>query len=182
MNLHTKSDDFESTLMSEQMAESVSVSLVKLLRGEDHPELLCGLLPEGAIERLEEELCVRIQVAICKAGLPLVFAQKGSEIAAGVMGRSSIGKAVARKIVSLVTKPMARELEEYIIDDGHEIILSLMDQELRRIADSPVNELSNIFTEDDEALKTLVKILYLKFMNIFAGVIAGSLYQGTPYP
>ena len=175
MNHDINAEDLESTLTSEQMADSVSDSLVKLLRGQDHPELLCGFLPEGAVGRLEEELCVRIQVAICKAGLPLVFAQKGSEIAAGVIGRSSFGKVIARKIVCIVTKPMARDLEDYIIDDGHEIILNLMDQELQRIANSPVNELSTILTENDEELKELVKILYQKFMNIFAGAIVEHL-------
>ena len=157
------------------MAESVSESVVKMLRGDDHPELLCGFLPDGAISRLEEELCVRIQVAICKAGLPLVFAKKGSEIASGVIGKSSFGKAIARKIVGIVTKPMARDLEEYIIDDGHEIILGLMDQELQRIANSPINELSNILTENDEELKELVKILYQKFMNTFAAAIVENI-------
>ena len=177
MSNNINAHDLASALTSELMAESVSNSVVSLLRGDDHPELLCGFLPEGAVERLEEELCVRIQVAICKAGLPLVFAQKGSDIAAGVIGGSSFGKAVARKVVGIVTKPMARDLEEYIIDDGHEIILSLMDQELRRIANSPVKELSGILTEDDGELKELVKILYLKFMGIFAGAIVESLNQ-----
>ena len=170
-------NDLGAALLSEQMAESVSDSVVRLLRGEEHPELLCGLLPEGAVARLEEELCVRIQVAICKAGLPMVFAQKGSDIAAGVIGGSSFGKAIARKVVGIVTKPMARDLEEYIIDDGHEIILSLMDQELQRIANSPVNELSTILTENDEELKEMVKILYQKFMSIFSGAILEQFRQ-----
>ena len=177
MSFQINSDDLVSALMSEQMAESVSDSLVELLRGEEPPEVLCHILPEGAIDRLEEELCVRIQVAICKAGLPLVFAQKGSDIAAGVIGGSSFGKAIARKVVGIVTKPMARDLEEYIIDDGHEIILTLMDQELRRIANSPIKELTEIFTENDEEFKEMVKILYQKFMNIFASAIVEQFKQ-----
>jgi len=172
-------DEFQNILLSEQMAEAVADSLVELLRGDDLPEELCGFLPEGAVSRLEEELCVRIQVAICKAGLPMVFAQKGGEIAAGAMTNSAIGKAVARKIVGIVTKPMARDLEEYIIDDGHDIILGLMDKELQYIANSPVSELSNIFTTDDSELKALIKLLYLMFMKNYARPIAEKICSGA---
>ena len=172
-------NDLEQILLSEQMADAVADCLVDLLRSDELPEQLCGFLPEGSVNRLEEELCVRIQVAICKAGLPTVFAKKGGEIAAGAMTNSAIGKAVARKVVGIVTKPMARDLEEYIIDDGHEIILGLMDKELQHIANSPVRELSSIFTTDDNELKALIKLLYLMFMKNYAHKIAGYMKESV---
>ncbi|MCL1828898.1 MAG: hypothetical protein FWG32_05315 [Oscillospiraceae bacterium] len=172
MSFLISTDDLERALKSEILSDAVAGIVINLLRSEKEPEQFCNLLPDGTIDRLEEELCIRIQVAICKFGLPLVFTQKGGEIAGSVLAKSAIGKAIAGKAINLVSKPMARELEEYIIDDGHDIILKLMDHELRRIAGRPINELSDVILSDDEDLKCLVKSLWAKFTDKNAHMIA----------
>ena len=175
MSIVFNSGQLEMVLKSDSLSDAVAVNVIKLLRGAEPPEQLCVFMPEGAIGRLEKELCMRIQVAICEAGLPMIFAKIGGEIAIDAMTQSVFGKAIARKAASLVHKPMARELENYIITDAHHVILELIDHELRRISNSPVKELSDLITQDDEEFRDLVKMLCGKFMNNNAQMIAESV-------
>ena len=158
-------DDLELVFTSDYLSDALAENAVKFLRGDMRPEQLCEHLPAGAMERAETELCVRIQTAICKYGLPLLFAQKGGEMAAALLGGSTIGKAVAGGTADAITQPLAREIEEFIINEGYDLIIGLLDEELRRMADTPVNKLSAMITGDDDELKAAVKAVYLKFMS-----------------
>ncbi|MCL1828316.1 MAG: DUF445 family protein [Oscillospiraceae bacterium] len=158
-------DDLELVFTSDYLSDAVAENVVKFLRSDMRPELLCENLPEGTIERAETELCVRIQTAICKYGLPLVFAQKGGEMVTSIMGGSTFSKAVAGGTADAITKPLAKEIEEFIINEGFELIIGLLDTELRRLADTPVSDLSKMISADDEELKAAVKSGYLKFMS-----------------
>ena len=153
-------DDLE-IVFTDGIADAVAERTALLLRSDARLSGLQDALPPEAAEKLESELCIRIQAAICTAGLPEKFAEQGAE-----MLRDRLGSGVAgQRISDAVTAPMAKEIEDFVIEHGREFLLPLLRQEAERIAGQPVGDITAlIYGEDDAALRAALKSLYLRFM------------------
>ena len=171
-------DDLEKIFTSDYFSSAVADSVTGLLTSGAPLGSAAGALPEGAVERAEEELCVRIQAAVCTSGLPRVLADKGRALAAQLMSSSGAGRAVISGLTDSLAEPMAREIEEYVINEGRSIILPLIKRELTRLADEPVSSLTALAEPDPERLHEAVRELYLKFMRRNVRHIVGSIDVG----
>lgn len=158
-------DDLELVFTSDYLSDAVADTVTKALRSDVRLGQLGSVLPEELIDTAKTELCVRIQADICKHGLPLMFAEKGGQMAAAILSNSALSKAVAGGTIDAITKPLAHEIEEFIINDGHDLIMQFLDRGLKAAADISVSKISNQITEDDEELRAGVKDAYLKYMK-----------------
>jgi len=154
-------DDLE-VVFTEGIADAVAERVTALLRSEARPAALQELLPPEAREKLESELCIRIQAAICTAGLPELFAEKGGELLRRRLGSGVAGQMVSGTLTASVTK----EIEDFVIEHAREFLLPLLRQETERLGNQAVGDLTAlIWGEDDTALKTALRSLYLRFMQ-----------------
>ena len=153
-------DDLE-IVFTDGIADAVAERTALLLRSDARLSGLRDTVSPEAVEKLESELCIRMQAAICTAGLPEQFAEKGAE-----MLRDRLGSGIAgQRISDAVAAPMAGEIENFVIEHGREFLLPLIRQEAGRIAGQPIGDLTAlIYGEDDTQLISALKSLYLRFM------------------
>lgn len=158
-------DDLE-IIFTTGIADSVADRVVELLKSEVSLSALRNEIPAEAVDRLELELCVRIQTAICTGELPETFAEQGVRMAAAQLSSNPAGQAIATNIADSVTKPLAHEIREFIIEHGHEYIMPILRSEAAQLSEVPLKDLTAFLTQGHEAeLHNAVKALYLRFMK-----------------
>lgn len=167
-------DDLE-IVFTTGIADAVADRILTLLKSDASLSALDSLLPEEAAEKLETELCVRIEAAICTSDLPEVFAREGGRIA---LSRISSSEAV-RALAASASPALAKDIREFIIEHGHEHILPMLRSEIEKITHLPMSELSAELTaEHEEELRAAIKALYLRFMASHVRPIVESIDVG----
>lgn len=170
-------DDLE-IIFTDGIADAVADQLLELLESETTLEGLRQELLPQAEEKLEAELCVRIQAAVCTSQLPEVFAREGVRMAANRLGNGPAGQAVASGLAG-AAGPLAHEIREFIIQHGHEYVLPLLKSELERLCAAPLSQLTGELTgEDREKLRETIRGLYLRFMRRHVRPIVESIDVG----
>ena len=169
-------DDLE-IVFTTGIADSVADELLALLKSDRTLAFLREGEGAAAADRLERELCVRIQAAICMSDLPETLAREGG-LAAARLG-SGAGQAVVSGLAERLSAPLAREMREYIIEHGQEHILPLIKAEAEKLMDAPVSDLTELITGgSDEALRGALRELYLRFMKTHVRPIVESIDVG----
>lgn len=172
-------DDLEVIFTSDSFSDAVAERIVLLLKSDATLSSLRDQVPEAAMRKLESELCVRIQAAVCTSDLPEVLAVEGVKMAASLLSSSPAGQALAANLADAVTGPLAREIEEFVIEHGHELLFPLVAQEVERLARRPIGEFTALLAEGhDGELRQAVKSLYLRFMRTHVRPIVESIDVG----
>lgn len=172
-------DDLE-IIFTTGIAGPVADALVKLLRSEVTPaQIIQDNGAQESFEKLEEELCVRIQAAFCLGGLPETIAREGLGMAARQLGDGAAAQALRSGLGANIEAAMAREIEEFVIEHGREHILPLIRTEAQRLGDAPLSELTaQLAGDSDDALRETLKGLYLRFMSRHVRPIVESIDVG----
>lgn len=172
-------DDLE-IIFTTGIADPVADALVKLLRSEATPAQI--IEDNGArepVERLEEELCVRIQAAACLGGLPETIAREGLSMASRLLGDGAAAQALSGGLGASIEPALALEIEDFVIEHGRGYILPLIRAEARRLGDAPLSELTaQLAGDDDAALHETLRRLYLRFMSRHVRPIVESIDVG----
>ena len=171
-------DDLE-IVFTDGIGDAVADELLKLLRSSATPASVKSDFTDAAVEKMEQELCVRIQAAICTSDLPELLAAEGVDLAVKATGDSAAGHALAASLGSTVAQNMGHEIREFIIENGYELILPLVKKELERAASMPISELTGVLLGgEDAALHAALKDIYLRFMAIHVRPIVESIDVG----
>ena len=174
-------DDLE-IIFTSGIADPVADALVKLLRSDVTPKQIIEDNDNVAwepVEKLEEELCVRIQAAVCLSGLPKTIAHEGLSLAAHLLGDGAASQALISGLGTNIAPALAHEIEEFVIEHGHEYILPLIRAEARRLGGAPMSELTaQLAGDDDDALHDALTRLYLRFMSHHVRPIVESIDVG----
>lgn len=177
-------DDLEIVFMSDYFKNAVSDSVVTLLT--DRSTTLGSLTdfmqpdPENGqmLKHIKDEICIRIQAAILKANLAQLVAEEGSRLLHKRLGGSPIAKVLNEETLSLVTEPMAEQIEKYILEDGRSIIMPLLNEELSSLAAEPVANIMAEIMPDNNALHKLIGDIYTQFMRSRVRSIVESIDVG----
>ncbi len=154
-------DDLEIVFTS-GIADSVADSLMELLRSDVSISSLTKGVEQEKLEKLESELCVRIQAAVCTSQMPEKLLRESSSL-----------------LPESAAKALAHRVREFIIEHGYEYILPLLHSELQRAGEKTVGELTALLAgEDDEKLRESIKQLYLRFMQRHVRPIVESIDVG----
>lgn len=171
-------DDLE-IVFTDGISDSVADSVEAMLRSELKVSGLTDIISEETVSRLEGELCVRIQTVICTSDLPEELARQGIGMLSSLLGQSPAGRALAGGIADALAKPFAHEIEEFVIEHGHEFILPMLKSELKRFSGRSIGELTALLHADDsEQLHEVIKALYLRFMKTHVRSIVESIDVG----
>ena len=170
-------DDLE-VIFTDGIADAVAGSVVRLLTSEARLSSALESIPEEAVEHAETELCIRIQASICTSGLPGIFAEKGVEMAAQILGGSP-AQALKTNLAGSVTPALSHQIEEFVIEHGHEYILPLLKKELEHVCDMPLCELTaSALAGHSDSLREVIKSLYLRFMQTHVRSIVETIDVG----
>lgn len=170
-------DDLEVVFTS-GISDSVADELLALLKSDKNLSGLLEKAPDGAQDRLERELCVRIQAAICTSGLPEALAGEGGKIASR-LGSGIVGQSVLSTAAERISAPLAREIREFVIEHGQEHILPLIKSEAERLLNRPIGDFTELLTGgNDELLREALRSIYLEFMKTHVRPIVESIDVG----
>ncbi len=167
-------DDLE-IVFTTGIADSVADRILVLLKSETSLSALKSMVPDEAAERLERELCIRIEAAVCTSELPELLAREGGRMAVSRISSSE-------KVLSLADSAsavLAEDIREFIIQHGHEYLLPLLHSEIERLTHVPLSELTTeLVGEHEEELRSAIKALYLRFMASHVRPIVESIDVG----
>ncbi len=167
-------DDLE-IVFTTGIADAVTDRLLALLKSDASLSALDSYVPAEAAEKLERELCIRIEAAVCTSSLPEVFAREGGRMA---VSRLSSSEAV-RNLADSASATLARDIREFIIEHGHEYILPMLHGEIERLTHVPLCHLTAALVgEHEEELRKAIKELYLRFMASHVRPIVESIDVG----
>jgi len=167
-------DDLE-IVFTTGIADAVADRFLALLKSDASLSALSEHVPPEAAEKLETELCIRIEAAVCTSELPELFAREGGRMAASRISSSE-------KVLSLadsVSSALAGEIREYIIEHGHEHLLPMLHSEIERITHVPLADITTALVgEYEEELRCAIKAMYLRFMATHVRPIVESIDVG----
>lgn len=167
-------DDLE-IVFTTGIADAVADRILALLKSDASLSALSGLVPSEAAEKLERELCIQIEAAICTSELPEVFAREGGRMAASRI--TSSDKVLA--LADSASAALARDIREFIIEHGHEYILPMLHTEIEKITHVPLSNLTaELVGEHEDELRAAIKALYLRFMATHVRPIVESIDVG----
>jgi len=171
-------DDLE-VVFTDGIADAVAARISALLRSDAKLSALKESVPADALEKAESELCIRMQAAICTSELPARFARDGGKMAAEALSSSHAGQVLAGGITGALTEALTKSIEDYIIEQGHEFLLPLLQQEAEHIGNQPIGNITGLlFGEDDTLLIAALRALYLRFMRSHVRPIVESIDVG----
>jgi len=171
-------DDLE-IVFTDGIADAVADELCKLLRSAMPPAEVTAVLPEGVPERLETELCIRIQAAVATSRIPEALTAEGVRMADAALSESPAGRLLASGLTDAFRKALADQCREFIIEHGREFILPLVRDELARLGSTPLSDtVSSVFDMDEAQLRQVLRTLYLRFMARHVRPIVESIDVG----
>ena len=168
--------DLEVIFTSDYLCGAFADSLLDLLCREEGT--VADLLPEGEEdieERLKEALCVRMTAGVLRSGLAERIAREGGKI---LEKTAVLGSRSAQDLAALLAAPLAGRLEEYLLLHGRELLLPILDEELRELSGQPTRELVETLIGDPAALRRILYNGYQKFMAVYVRQIVETIDVG----
>ena len=175
-------DDLATVFTSDSLRDAFAESIVDLLCDEALAprDLLNAADKEGtreALRAVKEELCVRILAGILKADKTAILARAGAELSRRRF-RSGATEKLGAEVFASVAEALSRDIEAYILSDGKDILMPLLDAEFRELACEPIGVRVNAVFRDRVVLADLVRGLYERFMHAYVRPIVSTIDVG----
>jgi hypothetical protein len=178
--------DLERVFTSDSLRDAFTESIVDLLYSEAFaPRDLLDLRGasadgenlEKALRAIKEELCVRILAGVLKSDPAVVLARAGVKLS---RQRFLGGPAerLGEEILVSVAEALSRDIEAYILSDGMDILMPLLDAEFRELSRESVGVRVNALFPDRAVLTGLIGGLYERFMRVYVRPIVSSIDVG----
>jgi uncharacterized membrane protein YheB (UPF0754 family) len=132
---------------------------------------------DSAAVSVKEELCVRILAGVLKSEPASVLARA----CAARMRRRFRGGAAEKlgdEIMASVAEALSEELEAYILSDGRDILMPLLDAELEEAARTPLGVMTKAVFKDKDSLVRLARDIYARFMRAYVRPIVSTIDVG----
>ncbi len=175
-------DDLEAVFTSEPFTNAFADSVVLLLTDNKTRLGTYADPPEAGHKQLcdnmKDALCVRIQAAVLRSDLSRLMAGELLRILQNRTGSSVLGKVLGEDVLARVTDPLAERLETFVLEEGHRIILPILDDELKELGGMTATELTADIFPDPAELHALACRLHRAFMSRYVRRIAESIDVG----
>ena len=174
-------DDLEILFTSDEFGSVVADGVTSALL---NPETkLTFLDPEEAeqtlpLQKVKDELCIRIQASIIKADLEKLISEQGSAIAKGRFGSTMVNKLLDANVMNIIAAPLAEQIKKHVLENGRGFIMPLIDEELTDLSNEPIINIINEVIPDKQALHTLICGVHSRFMKLHVRPIVESIDIG----
>jgi uncharacterized membrane protein YheB (UPF0754 family) len=176
-------DDLEIVFTSDYLRDAFADGIVDILLSDsiaprdivasaDDAEYL-----DSAVTSVKEELCVRILAGVIKAEPASVLA-RACAMRAKRRFRGGAAEKLGDEIMASVAEALSEELEAYILSDGKDILMPLLDAELEEAARTPLGVMTNAVFKDKSVLVRLAQGLYERFMRVYVRPIVSTIDVG----
>ena len=174
-------DDLESVFLSEEFKTAVAERIMIILSDPDAK--LSFLDPHQAqdseiMRKLKDELCIRIQAAVLKSGLGEIIIEQAGTLLHERFGNGVVSKVLNEKTITAVSDPIAEYIEKHILENGREILMPLIDEELHDLSGEPIANIIESIIPDKDAQCALITSVYASFMENHARAIVESIDIG----
>jgi uncharacterized membrane protein YheB (UPF0754 family) len=174
-------DDLARVFTSDSLRDAFAESIVDLLCDEKLAPRDLLDAPAEELERVlravKEELCVRILAGVLKSDPASVLARAGAELSRRRF-RGGPAEKLGEEILASVAETLSRDIEAYILSDGRDLLMPLLDAELDELSREPVGARVNALFPDRAALTASVGALYERFMRAYVRPIVSSIDVG----
>ena len=174
-------DDLEILFTSDSFASAVADGVTAVL---NDPDTKLGFLSGESAERsvslqkLKDELCIRIQATILKSDLKGLISEQGGRIIREKFGGSAVGRVLDEGVVSSIAAPLAEQIERHVLENGRSFIMPLIDAEFDELSREPVANIVKDVIPDGESLHTMVCSIHARFMAAQVRPIVESIDVG----
>jgi uncharacterized membrane-anchored protein YjiN (DUF445 family) len=132
---------------------------------------------DRAAAPLKEELCVRILAGVIKSEPASVLARAFATRPRRRF-RGGAAEKFSDEVMASVAESFSGEIEAYILSDGKDILMPLLDAELEEAARTPLSAMTNAVFKDKAALVRLARGLYERFMRAYVRPIVSTIDVG----
>jgi uncharacterized membrane protein YheB (UPF0754 family) len=168
---------FTSDVFGNAVADRVCAHLddpdtkLRFLRGEAAER-------DAPLQKLKDELCIRIQAAVLKSDLKNLISDQGGQIIRERFTGSVVEKLLNENTISQVAGPLAEQIEKYVLENGRSFILPMIDAELDDLSREPVVNIADEILPDKAARHALIRNIYALFMKTHVRPIVESIDVG----
>jgi len=163
-------DDLEILFTSESFGSAVASGVTAAL---SNPETKLDFLSAGStaegiplpLQKLKDELCIRIQASILKSDLEKLIAEQGSRAAFGRLGSSKAAKILDENIMTLIAPPLAEQIKRHVLENGRSFIMPLIEEELSDLSKEPIANIIGEIIPNKETLHGLICAVHSRFMK-----------------
>lgn len=143
--------DMEAMLLSEDMEERITREICTLIYNSESQEertIKNMLKPrvggrDYAVGReiLEEKFCSKILEEMDKLHLGEMIAREGKEIIREKTRGGFLEMMISDDLIESITGPVGEYIENYIRDNGHDMLLPIIDRQIGELEDKPIPQL-----------------------------------------
>jgi hypothetical protein len=175
-------DDLEIIFTSDYLSDAFAESIADILCSDsvaprDIIEAPGDPAYRNAADALKEELCVRILAGVIKSDPVSVLARAGAARTKRRFG-SAAAEMLGDELTGSVAKLLSEGLEEYILSDGRDILMPLLDAELEEAAGTPLGVMTKAVVNDRTVLVNWARDLYGRFMRAYVRPIVSTIDVG----
>jgi uncharacterized membrane protein YheB (UPF0754 family) len=174
---------FTSDYLSKAFAEGIADTLISeksvnditaIIKDDGNTSEISNSQAQDLTARLKEALCVRILAGALKADAAKIISEEVSDIISQHT-QGILLKSLGDSLIGTISGPLSEKIDGYILQDGREVVMSLLDEEFAILADEPVKNLTENLVGDRETLVDLIAHVYTKFMNAHVRSIVSTI-------
>lgn len=171
-NLLTE-ETLRNTLLSDEIKEEIRDKVVDFLNNQTEnsqtvKEILTNALTEDyydlIIEKIEDNLTSSIFDTIKKADLGKIIAEQLENAARDALKKSMLGILGGNAIISMVSREAVQKIDNYIDENGQEVINGMVVNEIDKYTSKPISEITTNIGNSNIDLVSIIMKIYEKFV------------------
>lgn len=172
-------EDLKSTLLSEKMINGISSRFIALINSEikNKPinEILLKYIDNNKLDTINNNLADlltdKIMSNLSSLNVGQLIADQGAVAIKEKVQGSFLAMMVNDKIINSLTTPLSEKINNYISENGREIITPLMIKEINNLESQNSEYYINKFNLSDNDIETMIKEIYTSLIKDSANSI-----------
>ena len=172
-------EDFKNTLLSEKMINGISSRFIALINSEikNKPinEILLKYIDNNKLDTINNNLADlltdKIMTNLSSLNVGQLIADQGAVAIKEKVQGSFLAMMVNDKLINSLTTLLSEKINNYISENGHEIITPLMIKEINNLESQNSEYFIDKFNLSDNDIETMIKEIYTSLIKDSANSI-----------
>ncbi len=173
-NLLTQKD-LEAMFLSEEMEKTVADEMCRFIYqdGSNGPRTIKNMVKPRmgdkayavGREHLEESICDKILSELGKIEIGPIIAEEGGRVVREKVRGTFLEMMISDDMIQSFAAPIGEYMEKYIQDNGHDMLLPMIDEQVQQMEDKPLAEYLDDADLQEEKLRQLVGKIYREIVT-----------------
>lgn len=172
-------EDLKNTLLSEKMVNGISSRFIALINSEikNKPinEILIKYIDNNKLDTINNNLADlltdKIMTNLSSLNVGQLIADQGAVAIKEKVQGSFLAMMVNDKLINSLTTPLSEKINNYISENGREIVTPLMIKEINNLESQNSEYYINKFNLSDNDIETMIKEIYTSLIKDSANSI-----------